>query len=309
VSFVRSLVEEVGLTPDGRGAQLYGREAAKKMVQAPTSAARKKVGLWQNPQQIAAALVHVGSRVAVHRYIEVGVYTAWTCCFVSAYLRRVGTLSAFSGHAVDISHSAIAAGTKALLANLNVSFLYRQHLKLPATPGPYDFCFIDGDHAYDGIKRDFASFAPSCRHMMFHDIQDISTVHLKNFSGGVPMFWAHLAAATLPARRAEFTHQPAEVRFPAFGLGVLGPNAQTGTCESDKPVAAWPVWLDGVSGDASALPVWRELCRYNRTRLCVLGAAGILNGQNPTRAGAGPPALPAAGDDAEGPLPPSQVTV
>lgn len=279
VAFVRAIVERVGLTPDSRGAALYGDEAAKKMVVAPSRAARKKVGLWQNPQQIAAALVHIGSRVEVHRYIEVGVYTAWTCCFVSTYLRRVGKLGSFEGYAVDLSSAAIAVGTKTLLASLNVTFLYRSLLKLPPAV-PYDFCFIDGDHAYDGIKRDYRSFSPACRFMMFHDIQDISTVHLKNFSGGVPLFWAHLTAATHHQRRTEFIHLPAEVRYPSFGLGVLGPTAD-GTCGPDTPFEHWPDWTDGVSGDSTAVPVWRELCRYNRTRLCRLGAQGILDGQNP----------------------------
>ena len=142
----------------------------------------------------------------------------------------------------------------------------------------YDFCFIDGDHSYSGVRRDYASFAPSCSYMMFHDIQDTSTLHLKNFTGGVPMFWAHLAAATAANRREEFTHIPPRVPFPTFGLGVLGPNAR-GTCEPERPVESWPTWTDWVSGDATAEPLHRALCLYNRTRLCALGARGILDGQ------------------------------
>jgi len=215
-----------------------------------------------------------------HMRSDVGWIESHGGTVVSAYLRRVGgPPGRFDGYAVDISHGAIAAGTKTLLAGLNVSFVYRKALKLPAARR-YDFCFIDGDHSYTGIRADFGTFAPACTHMMFHDIQDISTVHLKNFTGGVPMFWAHLTGATHPARRTEFIHQPAEVRFPTFGLGVLGPNAQ-GTCEPDTPIAQWPVWGDEqqVAEGATAEPVWRELCRYNRTRLCALGAAGIVNGQ------------------------------
>ena len=69
-AFVQSVVEQVGLTPDGRGSALYGN-ASSKMVEVHGKSAQKKVGLWQNPTQIAGALIHVGSRVAVHRYIEV----------------------------------------------------------------------------------------------------------------------------------------------------------------------------------------------------------------------------------------------
>ena len=108
--------------------------------------------------------------------------------------------------------------------------------------------------------------------MMFHDIQDVSTLHLANFSGGVPMFWAHLAAHTRGPRLAEFTHLPDGVALPSFGLGVLGPN-RAGTCESDTPEPRWsPEWAEG---DGSVETAWAELCRLNRTRLCALGVAAL----------------------------------
>jgi len=276
-AFVQSLVERVGLTPDGRGSALYGKAAAS-IVPVHGKSAKHKVGLWQNPMQIAAALIHVGSRVAVHRYIEVGVYTAWTCGFVSTFLRRVGTPGAFRAHAVDITHSAIATGTRTLLPRINVSYISRDKLVLPPEHPFYDFCFIDGDHRYSGVLRDYDAFSPSCTYMMFHDIQDTSTLHLGNFSGGVPLFWAHLRAHVRPSRLAEFTHQPPEVPFPTFGLGVVAPNEQR-TSAPDVAVSQWPHWSDFDSGDASAEPLARELCRFNHTRLCQMGAHGILNGQ------------------------------
>ena len=98
---------------------------------------------------------------------------------------------------------------------LNVTFSYRAHVTLPA-PEPFDFCFIDGDHSYVGVRRDYVSFSSSCRSMMFHDVQDVSTLHLGNFSGGVPMFWAHLVDTThrqfrnvqSATARASFKHTP-----------------------------------------------------------------------------------------------------
>jgi hypothetical protein len=234
--------------------------------------------------------------------------------------------------AVDVTHANIAAGTMQLLPHLNVSYVPRRAVALTGPKAaPYDFCFIDGDHSYGGVKGDYAEFAPACSYMcarasrpapprpchdvlcdtpastpaprprcrcraqcgprrpvtpsptaplvrMFHDIQDTSTLHLHNFSGGVPLFWAHLTAGVGEARRAEFTDQPAEVAFPAFGLGVVGPDAR-GACEPELPTAQWPEWTDGTPGASSVEGTWRELCRLNRTRLCALGAQGIRDGQ------------------------------
>ena len=65
----------------------------------------------------AAWLRVMHRRVAVRRYIEVGVFTAWTCAFVSTYLRRVGPLDAFRGFAVDITSTAMAQGTRNLVSS------------------------------------------------------------------------------------------------------------------------------------------------------------------------------------------------
>lgn len=34
----------------------------------------------------------------------------------------------------------------------------------------YDACFIDGDHTYEGVKRDWEMYGPLCRMVAFHDI-------------------------------------------------------------------------------------------------------------------------------------------
>jgi hypothetical protein len=69
LDYLVGVVQAVGLTPDNRGRALYGN-ASRYQVEAPSRAARLKVGLWQNPTQIAGALIHVGSRVAVHRCVR-----------------------------------------------------------------------------------------------------------------------------------------------------------------------------------------------------------------------------------------------
>ena len=36
--------------------------------------------------------------------------------------------------------------------------------------GPYDFCFIDGDHSYAGVKADWENFGSHAKIVAFHDI-------------------------------------------------------------------------------------------------------------------------------------------
>lgn len=74
--------------------------------------------------------------------------------------------------------------------------------------GPYDFCFIDGDHSYQGMKADWENYGPMAKVVAFHDI-------------GGPIdacrrFWRELKAEG-KYRTEEFVAN--EQRF--FGIGIV----------------------------------------------------------------------------------------
>lgn len=78
-----------------------------------------------------------------------------------------------------------------------------------------DFLFIDGDHTYDGVRRDWEMYGPLVRPgglVAFHDIVDGPAEAV----GGVPQFWSELRA-THPQVR-EFVENR---RQGGYGLGVV----------------------------------------------------------------------------------------
>jgi predicted O-methyltransferase YrrM len=60
-----------------------------------------------------------------------------------------------------------------------------------AVCGSVDFLFIDGDHRYDGVRRDFESYAPLVRPGGLIAIHDIVPGPVEAV-GDVPRFWREI---------------------------------------------------------------------------------------------------------------------
>jgi predicted O-methyltransferase YrrM len=86
---------------------------------------------------------------------------------------------------------------------------------------PLDFLFIDGDHSYDGVRRDFEAYAPLVRCgglIGFHDISPAIDGATPGgpalLVGDVPRYWSELRASH---EAEEFRHAPGG----CFGIGLL----------------------------------------------------------------------------------------
>jgi predicted O-methyltransferase YrrM len=83
---------------------------------------------------------------------------------------------------------------------------------------PIDVLFIDGDHTYDGVRRDFELYGPLVREgglIAFHDIQpDRGGAH---WSGEVPRFWEELKGSH---RTEELVAEPDQ---DGYGIGIVYP--------------------------------------------------------------------------------------
>jgi hypothetical protein len=155
-SFVQEAIGKIGLTWDGRKADLYGTSGLQHMLPRPFMG---HTGLWQDPSQLAAALLSLGASVReIRTYAEVGCFTAWTSAVVATYLQRVG--HRLRGLTIDVRNETVL--THQILHSLNVTFELRSNVTAPQAarrlhphrvrrPPPIDLCFIDAGHSYAGL--------------------------------------------------------------------------------------------------------------------------------------------------------------
>ena len=262
VRFVQRVIRSVGLVPDARGARLYGVESTR-MKHMVTS------GVLQDPNQLAAALIHLGrSPSPINTYLEVGVWSAHTNVLISAYLKRVQQPgSEFHGYACDRWDKYVTSQTRTVLRGLNITFIlrtsdeYRQLLAdkgrtVDGTP-KVDLCFIDADHNYAGVRTDYEELASSCGTMMFHDVVDFDT--LVRDGGGVPIFWGELVNSVNRSRVHEFLAQPGTYP-PVLGIGVLSPRVATSDGRIDA--TEWRRAHMAAGRRPAAIGFWNWLCAH-----------------------------------------------
>lgn len=210
-------IQRAGLFYDARTSpqdgtkSIYGSDAA---YMHPDPQSGPKTGLWQTPQQLTAALLLLSSK-GIGSYLEVGPATSWTSTLLVTYLSRFGLTSARLVDAFPLLDESLRPLWKAFELPIEYTKfpLEQQIVPLDQLRASYDLIFIDGDHSWEHVNKDFNHYGPLARILMFHDIND-------HFCVDVVRFWK-----TLREQHGtewtfhEFTMHPNSFRL--MGLGIV----------------------------------------------------------------------------------------
>ena len=203
IDFIEEIIKKVGLKPDPDFG--YGQN---------NQFTNKYCGFWQVPRQLAECLV-VLSNYPIDSMIEIGTCDGWTFCFMSAYLSRFS--SKFRAVAVDISDQ------------FKLYPIFSKYLPIEYYIGltsydfvgnSFDLAFIDGDHSFDWVFRDYSNVGKRAKYVMFHDINN-KYVDLANITnGGVRRFWNELKYSQPNSKFYEFLYHPDQEDFMGIGLFI-----------------------------------------------------------------------------------------
>jgi cephalosporin hydroxylase len=173
--------------------------------------------LWQYPNQFSKYLTTLRA-LSPRSYIEVGCRWGGTFAVTVEYLSRFGGLE--QAVAVDLEATSVVQYVET--CGRNVTFVRadstgREFADWLAGKR-FDVAFIDGDHSYQGVSRDFVTLAPLASILVFHDI-------CSHAVPGVAVFWMELKAMHGDTYDFyEFLEQYPDVlarmRVPYLGIGI-----------------------------------------------------------------------------------------
>lgn len=172
----------------------------------------RESGIWQQPEQLARLLLLASER-GVRSYCEVGVWRGYCLALVATYLYRFSR--DFRAVGVDVAPALCVEDRWDEVQKL-VPVEIRTCDSSSIKGEPFDLVFVDGDHRYDAVRRDWENLN-TARLCAFHDC-NCDYVRRGNACGGVPRFWQELRAST-NRPTVEFFDSP--TGLPWMGIGVV----------------------------------------------------------------------------------------
>lgn len=166
--------------------------------------------IWQYPNQFAPYMVWLASKSKlIDSYMEIGTRHGGTFVVHAETLRLLNP-DFESAVAVDlIAQPDLLAGYKYRQQDSQSKPFLRWLSKQF-----FDCIFIDGDHSYDGVKKDAESTVERCNIQVFHDISSDSCVD-------VGLYWQeHKATYKDTHDFLEFVDQYDSVEGSFLGIGV-----------------------------------------------------------------------------------------
>lgn len=164
--------------------------------------------IWQTPIQFAPYLIKLAD-LGIRSYAELGVHAGGSMITTVEYLERFHPVDAVMvADCIMQPEPRDYLGPRGGVCIEGLTTCVEVERWLDAHRP--DLVFIDADHSYDGVRRDWEMARKHARYVAFHDIVDWSCP-------GPPRLWGEIDGS----RKFEFVAQYPDSPAPLHGLGIV----------------------------------------------------------------------------------------
>lgn len=194
--YIVGLIRQVGLHNDPTVSKIYGKENQKYL---------STFGMLQIPEQLADCLIYLSDK-KIEKYLEIGTFNGIATAFISAYLHFFNPNIKIK--TVDITERYHPYFAEELKRRFNIEFFIGTSEDIKREES--DLCFIDGDHSYEWVDKDYRNVGKYSKICMFHDV---NATHID--TQGSRLYWFNLKVKNI-YNYVEFIREKEQ----DFGIGL-----------------------------------------------------------------------------------------
>lgn len=253
-----------------------------------------------------SSLVPIDLPEVIHKILDnpsfdvflAGTFSAWTCVLVSAYLRAASpwtTASTRPGRPPFAPRrSTSQAPTSPARRTLHADARAQRQLRAAQEPervARWRHAARAARRAVlhrrqplvrRGAKHDYEEMAPDCRSMLFHDIQDTTTllIQRQGGGGGVPSFWRQLTRSIRPPRASRASRRSTRRRPPSSLASASSRMARAAPRSPTTRRFRVDAWGRGLVAWTSFCALEPTRCRETECRFSALGSGVAHSSMN-----------------------------